>query len=89
MDEDQILQVEAKDGSEVVTLNRPERLNALNQPLADALLGYFESKRRETACRVILIRGAGRGFCSGADLKAGGQPDRLRDAPTATGCSVI
>jgi enoyl-CoA hydratase/carnithine racemase len=64
-----------------VTLNRPDRLNALNQPLADALLAYFESKRRDKACRVILIRGAGRGFCSGADLKAGGQPDRLRDGP--------
>lgn len=81
MDEDHILQVEAKDGYELVTLNRPERLNALNQPLADALLAYFESKRRDGACRVILIRGAGRGFCSGADLKAGGQPDRLRDGP--------
>ncbi len=62
MDEDQVLQVEAKGGSEVVTLNRPGRLNALNQPLADALLGPLGSKRRESACRVILIRGAGREF---------------------------
>ena len=81
MDDDQILQVEAEDGYELVTLNRPDRLNALNQPLADALLAYFESKRRDATCRVILVRGAGRGFCSGADLKAGGQPDRLRDGP--------
>jgi enoyl-CoA hydratase len=81
MNDDPILQVEAEDGYELVTLNRPDRLNALNQPLADGLLAYFESKRRDTACRVILIRGAGRGFCSGADLKAGGQPDRLRDGP--------
>ena len=81
MDEGDILQVEAADGHELVTLNRPDRLNALNQPLTDALLGYFESKRRDSTCRVILIRGAGRGFCSGADLKAGGQPDRLRDGP--------
>ena len=49
MEEDQILQVEAKDGYELVTLNRPDRLNALNQPLADALLAYFESKRRDAA----------------------------------------
>jgi len=81
MDDAQILQVEAKDGYELVTLNRPDRLNALNQPLTDALLAYFESKRRDAECRVILVRGAGRGFCSGADLKAGGQPDRLRDGP--------
>jgi enoyl-CoA hydratase/carnithine racemase len=76
-----ILDVQSHDAVDLVTLNRPERLNALNQPLTDALLGYFEGKRRDAACRVILIRGAGRGFCSGADLKAAGQPDRLRDGP--------
>lgn len=64
-----------------VTLDRPDRLNALNQPLTDALLAYFEGKRRDTGTRVIVLRGAGRGFCSGADLKAGAQPDRLRDGP--------
>ncbi len=64
-----------------LTLNRPDRLNALNQPLADALLAYFESKRRDTAARVIVVAGAGRAFCSGADLKAMGQPDRLQDGP--------
>jgi enoyl-CoA hydratase/carnithine racemase len=66
MAEDPILLVEG-DAVQVVTLNRPERLNALNQPLADALLAYFEARRRDAACRVILVRGAGRGFCSGAD----------------------
>ena len=80
MAEDPILLVEG-DAVQVVTLNRPERLNALNQPLADALLAYFEARRRDGACRVILVRGAGRGFCSGADLKAGDLPDRLRDGP--------
>ncbi len=78
---DDILQVEREGAVQVVTLNRPDRLNALNQPLTDALLAYFEARRRDTDCRVILIRGAGRGFCSGADLKAAGQPDRLRDGP--------
>jgi enoyl-CoA hydratase/carnithine racemase len=76
-----ILEVERHGEAQVVTLNRPERLNALNQPLADALLAYFEARRRDKDCRVIAIRGAGRGFCSGADLKAGAQPDRLRDGP--------
>jgi enoyl-CoA hydratase/carnithine racemase len=76
-----VLDVQIQGAVEVATLNRPDRLNALNQPLTDALLGYFEAKRRAAACRVILIRGAGRGFCAGADLKAAGQPDRLRDGP--------
>jgi enoyl-CoA hydratase/carnithine racemase len=81
MSDEQILDVRAEGAVEIVTLNRPARLNALNQPLTDALLAYFEAKRRQAACRVILIRGAGRGFCSGADLKAAGQPDSLRDGP--------
>src|SRR2546425_712023 len=76
-----ILQVESLGGVERLTLNRPERLNALNQPLTDALLVHFEARRRDEAVRVILIRGAGRGFCSGADLKAAGGDDALRDGP--------
>lgn len=76
-----VLAIEADGAVDRITLNRPDRLNALNQPLTDALLAYFESKRRDTATRVIVLRGAGRGFCSGADLKAGDQPDRLRDGP--------
>lgn len=80
MSED-ILTVETEGAVDWVSLNRPDRLNALNQPLTDALLAYFEGKRRDTDTRVIVLRGAGRGFCSGADLKAGDQPDRLRDGP--------
>ncbi|HRD45735.1 MAG TPA: enoyl-CoA hydratase-related protein [Caulobacter sp.] len=75
------LKVDSDGAVDWVTLDRPDRLNALNQPLTDALLAYFEGKRRDTDTRVIVLRGAGRGFCSGADLKAGAQPDRLRDGP--------
>jgi enoyl-CoA hydratase/carnithine racemase len=76
-----ILQVETLGAVQRLTLNRPDRLNALNQPMTDALLAYFEARRRDEAVRVILIRGAGRAFCSGADLKAAGQDDALRDGP--------
>lgn len=76
-----VLTIKAADAVETVSLNRPDRLNALNGPMADALLAYFESKRRDTATRVIVLRGEGRAFCSGADLKAGGTPERLRDGP--------
>ena len=77
-----ILHIERLEGGlERVTLNRPNRLNALNHPMAEALLAHFESRRRDTDVRVIVIRGAGRAFCSGADLKAAGQPDALRDGP--------
>ena len=75
------LTLEQAGGIDWATLDRPERLNAINQPMADALLAYFESKRRDATTRVILLGGAGRAFCSGADLKAMEQPDRLRDGP--------
>ena len=78
---DQSLQVEGADGVHWLTLNRPDRLNAINQPMAEGLLAYFEARRRDTEIRVIVVAGTGRAFCSGADLKAAGQPDRLRDGP--------
>jgi len=51
-----------------LTLNRPPRLNALNGDLIEALLAGVERAQAETECRVVLITGAGRGFCAGADL---------------------
>ena len=75
------LKVEKVGEIEWTTLDRPDRLNAINQPMADALLAYFERKRRDVQTRVIVLGGAGRAFCSGADLKAMEQPDRLRDGP--------
>jgi enoyl-CoA hydratase/carnithine racemase len=76
-----IVLVETRGELDVITLNRPERLNAINQPMVETLLSYFEGRRRRAATRVVILRGAGRGFCSGADLKAGGQPDQLQDGP--------
>ena len=77
-----ILQVEnLGEGLQRLTMNRPERLNALNQPMAEALLAHFESLRRDRDVRVVIIRGAGRGFSAGADLKAMGQPEALQDGP--------
>lgn len=75
------LTIEKLDGFDRITLDRPERLNALDQPLAEALLGYFEARRRDTAVRVIMLRGSGRAFCAGADLKARGEPNAPRDGP--------
>jgi enoyl-CoA hydratase/carnithine racemase len=81
MSDNDMLVIEKTAEVETLVMNRPDRLNALNQPMSEALLAYFEAKRRDPEARVILVRGAGRGFCSGADLKAGGQPDALKDGP--------
>lgn len=78
---DPVLLLTERPGVHELALNRPDRLNALNQPLAEALLSYFEQRRRDTETRVIVLRGEGRAFCAGADLKALGGPDALRDGP--------
>jgi 2-(1,2-epoxy-1,2-dihydrophenyl)acetyl-CoA isomerase len=55
-------------GVMALTLNRPERLNALNAALVEALSAAIKRAAADPDCRAILITGAGRGFCSGADL---------------------
>jgi 2-(1,2-epoxy-1,2-dihydrophenyl)acetyl-CoA isomerase len=49
-------------------LNRPERLNALNAALIEALSAGVQRAGADPECRAVLITGAGRGFCAGADL---------------------
>ena len=51
-----------------LTLNRPERLNALNGALIEALSDGIKRVGTDPECRAVLITGAGRGFCAGADL---------------------
>ena len=51
-----------------LTLNRPERLNALNTALIQTLSAGIKRAGAEPDCRAVLITGAGRGFCAGADL---------------------
>lgn len=61
----------------VLTLNRPERLNALSVRMVHDLREAIDTVNRSRTCRVAILRGAGRGFCAGADLK--GEEDRLPD----------
>src|SRR5277367_4613664 len=51
-----------------LTLNRPERLNALNAALIEGLEAALKRAAEDKECRAVLITGAGRGFCAGADL---------------------
>src|SRR6185312_8017370 len=60
---------ELRDGVCTLTLNRPERLNAINPPLLRALVAALRRAERDAATRVIVLRGAGRAFCAGDDLK--------------------
>jgi enoyl-CoA hydratase len=67
-----------------ITLNRPDRLNALNPTLVGELRDFFGGLPADRETRVVVLRGAGRAFCAGLDLRepgeggGGGVPDALR-----------
>ncbi len=69
------LLIEARGQIEIATLNRPARLNALSEGLVDELNDYFGGLAARPAVRVVILRGAGRGFCAGLDI----QEDRSSD----------
>jgi enoyl-CoA hydratase len=55
-----------------ITLNRPERLNAMNGQLVQQLHQALDEVATDNACRVVILTGAGRGFCAGLDLNGYG-----------------
>ncbi len=63
-----VIAVTAQGRIEVVSLNRPERLNAMNEPLIAALLDYFTGLAQRPEIRVVVLRAEGRAFCAGLDL---------------------
>ncbi|MDI1283400.1 MAG: 2-(1,2-epoxy-1,2-dihydrophenyl)acetyl-CoA isomerase PaaG [Reyranella sp.] len=55
-----------------LTLNRPQRLNAMSQPLIAAVIAEIARARTDDSVRCVLLTGTGRGFCAGADLAGSG-----------------
>ena len=66
-----------------LTLNRPERMNALGGDLIPALGEAWDRIGEDRTVRVVILTGAGRGFCSGADLAGGGMEKRAEDGRPA------
>jgi enoyl-CoA hydratase len=66
------LALEREDGLLWVTLNRPERLNALNPTLVEELHDLLDALAQDPSIRVVVLRGAGRAFCAGLDLREPG-----------------
>ena len=74
-------------GIATVTLNRPQKLNAFTAQMRDDLIAVFDETDADDAVRVVIVTGAGKAFCAGADLSSGGKTfdyaargDAARDA---------
>src|SRR5215216_7400885 len=72
MDYEQI-RYEVDDHVLTITLNRPERLNAFTPTMKDELIAAFDRVDADDEVRAVIVTGAGRGFCAGADLQSGGE----------------
>jgi 2-(1,2-epoxy-1,2-dihydrophenyl)acetyl-CoA isomerase len=57
-------------GFRTLSLNRPDKLNAIDDGLTEALRAAIADAEADPACRALVLTGAGRGFCAGADLEA-------------------
>jgi enoyl-CoA hydratase/carnithine racemase len=66
------------DNIATVTLNRPEKLNAYTVDMGEEIVDVFDQLRDDDTARVIILTGAGRGFCAGVDL------DHMKEQATAT-----
>ncbi|MEL7199836.1 MAG: enoyl-CoA hydratase/isomerase family protein [Pseudomonadota bacterium] len=72
------LVLEEKGAVDWLTLNRPKSLNALNPTMVSELTDYFRGLADRPERRIVVLRGSGRGFCAGLDLKA---PSEIKGAP--------
>jgi enoyl-CoA hydratase/carnithine racemase len=61
-----------EEGIATITLNRPDRLNAFNTQMMKDMIAAFDRSDGDDAVRAVIVTGAGRGFCAGADLASGG-----------------
>jgi 2-(1,2-epoxy-1,2-dihydrophenyl)acetyl-CoA isomerase len=67
--ESETIRYDAKESIVVITLNRPDTLNAMNVEMRDSLKGALSNAADDERVRVVILTGAGRAFCAGADLK--------------------
>ena len=72
-----------------ITLNRPETLNALTPSMRKSFAAALELAENDDSVRVIVITGAGKGFCSGGDVKAMNEARKLGKASALEDLSLI
>jgi len=77
------------EGVTLLTLNRPEKLNAMDAELVSSLHDALDAVRDDRSCRVVVLTGAGRGFCAGLDLGGyGAAPDSEGRGPVGAGMAT-
>ena len=75
---------DVKDATAIITINRPEQMNSWNQSVADELSLGLQAANTDDVVRAVIITGAGRAFCAGADLQRGGDTFANREADDAS-----
>jgi enoyl-CoA hydratase/carnithine racemase len=82
------IQYAVENGIATITLNRPEKLNAFTGTMMNELIDVFARINKDDAVRCVIVTGAGRAFCAGADLSAGAKTfdyDAREDRPEKQG----
>ena len=70
MNSDSYINYQISDGIAVLTLNRPQVRNAINDEMREELCKVLDDARRNPEVRALVVTGAGKGFCSGGDIRA-------------------
>lgn len=76
-----LITLDKQDGLATLTLNQPEKLNAVSRKMIAEIKSAWEDIAADASVRAVLLTGAGRGFCAGADLS---DPDRANDADSGS-----
>jgi len=79
---------ELEGGVAVITLNRPEKLNAFSGAMGRGLGAAYRRCDQDDAVRAVVLTGAGRAFCAGADMSAGADTFAQQDSSAASGFSA-
>jgi enoyl-CoA hydratase/carnithine racemase len=79
------IKYEVAEGVLTITLNRPDRLNAFTGTMARELIAAFDQSDADDSVRAVIVTGAGRGFCAGADLGSGGSTFDWSELATGDG----
>ena len=83
---------DTSDGVATITMNRPEAFNAVTTEMVDEMIRAFDESDQDDDVRAVIVTGAGRAFCAGADLSSGGAtftfPEGHRDSggSSLSGC---